>query len=245
MNSALPDRIRQARKKLRLTQAQLAAVVGVSTTAVTDWETGKSRPWENLVALAHRLKVSTDWLLTGETPDRSKLLTYEALTKERDTERTEMPLMHKLPVVDSIAANHLPTFAEAKETELVEVKFSRDSHYCLLVKGRSMFPRIVEGDIVVVQHVNMRLDEFDPDKGPADKRAWLKLNKQVVCAIVHDEDPELKRIYVQDNVKKDTGFLMYLKGDNPKSKLIPIEKDSRLMIVGVVRKIMSDPMNFE
>jgi transcriptional regulator with XRE-family HTH domain len=70
----LKERIRARRKELRLTQADLAARVGVSPTAVTDWETGKSRPWENLVALAKALEVTTDWLTTGAKSAHEKKL---------------------------------------------------------------------------------------------------------------------------------------------------------------------------
>ena len=62
----LPSRIRQRRKLLKMTQAHLAKALGVSPTSVTDWETGKTRPWENLERLASALEVTTDWLLSGD-----------------------------------------------------------------------------------------------------------------------------------------------------------------------------------
>ena len=39
-----PDQLKKLRKRLSLTQADLAALVGVSTAAVTSWETGKTTP---------------------------------------------------------------------------------------------------------------------------------------------------------------------------------------------------------
>lgn len=64
--SHIKHRIKQRRKALGFTQEELAERVGVSPTAVTDWETGKSRPWESLALLSKVLQVSIDWLVTGE-----------------------------------------------------------------------------------------------------------------------------------------------------------------------------------
>ena len=58
------DRIREARTKLGLTQAQLAGQVGVSSQTVWSWEAGRVRPkHEHLEELAFRCEVSTAWLL--------------------------------------------------------------------------------------------------------------------------------------------------------------------------------------
>ena len=57
-------RIRVARIKVGLTQAEVARLLGVSTHAVWSWESGRMRPSnEHLVELASRCEVSTDWLL--------------------------------------------------------------------------------------------------------------------------------------------------------------------------------------
>lgn len=61
------DRIREARTKLGLTQAQLARQVGVSSQTVWSWEAGRVRPkHEHLEELAFRCEVSTAWLLGRE-----------------------------------------------------------------------------------------------------------------------------------------------------------------------------------
>ena len=58
------DRIREARTKLGLTQAQLARQVGVSSQTVWSWEAGRVRPkHEHLEELAFRCEVSTAWIL--------------------------------------------------------------------------------------------------------------------------------------------------------------------------------------
>lgn len=64
----LGDRIRMMRCGLELTQAELAAKIGVTKAAVTAYELGRSEPnLKNLVRLSRALEVPTDWLL-GEAP---------------------------------------------------------------------------------------------------------------------------------------------------------------------------------
>ena len=58
------DRIKEARNKLGLTQAQLAHQVGVSSQTVWSWEAGRVKPtYEHLEELAFRCEVSTAWIL--------------------------------------------------------------------------------------------------------------------------------------------------------------------------------------
>jgi len=235
------ERIRERRKSLKLTQAQLGAAVGVTDQSISDWEKNKALPINTLVPLANALKVSTDFLLTGNT--KKQLTLDDVLNPAFRT--SETPTMHNLPVVNKIAANHQATFTGIKETHPVDVKYDRTNHYCLMVKGRSMHPTIMEGDVVIVRRTFMQLDPYDPMVGPANKDAWMKLNKKVVCAVVDGEDPELKRLFVQVTPRKETGFFMYLRGDNPQSRMITIEVETSLKIVGIVQQIMRDPSNFE
>lgn len=75
-------RIMARRKKLGLTQEQLAEKSEVTTQFVSYAEAGKRgmRP-ENLMKIASALGVSTDYLLTGDIIDKDKLLLSEKLDK--------------------------------------------------------------------------------------------------------------------------------------------------------------------
>lgn len=65
------DRMRRCRKEAGLTQEQLADLVGVSTAAVAQWETGDSKSLkpENLFKAARALNKSAEWLATGDGPE--------------------------------------------------------------------------------------------------------------------------------------------------------------------------------
>jgi transcriptional regulator with XRE-family HTH domain len=65
---AIGERIRELRgpKPMRV----IAAEVGVTERAYSDWERGKAKiSWDHLETLAGVLKTTPDYLLHGETPD--------------------------------------------------------------------------------------------------------------------------------------------------------------------------------
>ena len=72
----------ERRKKLGLTQEQLAERSEVTTQFVSYAESGKrAMRAENLMKIAAALEVSTDYLLTGDIIDKDKLLLSEKLGK--------------------------------------------------------------------------------------------------------------------------------------------------------------------
>lgn len=61
------QRIRDARERRGLTQAALAAQLGVARPMIAQWETGTRNPWiSTLKRLATALDVSYEWLAFGE-----------------------------------------------------------------------------------------------------------------------------------------------------------------------------------
>lgn len=63
------DRIVELREKHRLSQGQLAEILGVSRQAVSKWESGKTSPDTlNLIRLADVLDTEVEYLATGKMP---------------------------------------------------------------------------------------------------------------------------------------------------------------------------------
>lgn len=76
-------RVREARTKAGLTQAQVAVALGVSHHAVWAWENGRMNPnQEHLVELASRCGVSTDWLLGRDVMEAEVLGEMNASFRE-------------------------------------------------------------------------------------------------------------------------------------------------------------------
>ena len=60
-------RIKEARQKVGLTQAEVSKLLEVDPHTVWYWESGRMKPSaDNLVKLAYQLRVNTDWLLDRE-----------------------------------------------------------------------------------------------------------------------------------------------------------------------------------
>jgi len=74
----MSERIRRSRKEARLTQQQLADLIGVTAAAVAQWETGDSKSVkpENLFKMARAIHKSPEWLATGEGQEQPQ---YELL----------------------------------------------------------------------------------------------------------------------------------------------------------------------
>ena len=67
--AAIGARIKAARERAGLTQASLAERVGVTRSAVAQWETGRSgQVGGNLTQIASVLGIGVEYLLLGSTP---------------------------------------------------------------------------------------------------------------------------------------------------------------------------------
>ncbi len=81
----IQDRIRQRRKQLGLSMTEVATACGVAWQSVQRWETTAAPKRTNLLVVAKALRVSIEWLVTGQGPlspdaalDFSKLSGSEA-----------------------------------------------------------------------------------------------------------------------------------------------------------------------
>jgi bacteriophage CI repressor helix-turn-helix domain len=60
-------RLREVRKSKKITQIELANMLGISQKSYSHWENNKTFPsFENLIKLADLLEVSLDWLFGRE-----------------------------------------------------------------------------------------------------------------------------------------------------------------------------------
>ncbi len=121
-------RLQAARRGQGLTQAQLAAHLGVTQQAVAKWEAGNALPQPGLLlALSRALCVSAEYLL-GDAGGPALI-----------------------PVLGDVRAGF---GADAIENPLGYESFDTadpGQYFCLAVRGDSMEPRIREGDIALVR----------------------------------------------------------------------------------------------
>lgn len=67
MKSTIGERIKNSRKALRLTQCELALLVGIKQQSIQSLEAGKTKQTRHVVALAKALKCDPEWLQTGRS----------------------------------------------------------------------------------------------------------------------------------------------------------------------------------
>lgn len=135
------ERLKEARKSKKLSQAEISRRLGVTQQAVGKWETGRSTPDPGTVArLAEILDTTADALLGLHQPE------FTSRDGERFASYSESPI----PVVGTVRAGYgALAFEEDYGTEYACVK-DPSSYFYLVVKGDSMEPRISDGDLALV-----------------------------------------------------------------------------------------------
>jgi repressor LexA len=153
MQFSIHDRIRSARENKEYDQHTLARKVDVATRTLQRWEKGDQVPDSNsLLLIANRTGVRPEWLLTGEgemyptAPRNSKIIPIDKEYLARRVAMVEIPLLSSVPAGKTAAMFH-PDHVE----RYVTVDDVKDHNaFALVVKGKSMSPKIEDGDIVVV-----------------------------------------------------------------------------------------------
>jgi repressor LexA len=114
-------------------QVELSRATGLTDSQISSWYNGRYRPnAEAMTKIAAALGVTTDYLLGKEEIPIAKFT---------------LPQFHDVPVLGSVAAG---TPILAQEDVIGTVMTDKDV-FALRVKGDSMSPRIMDGDIVLVR----------------------------------------------------------------------------------------------
>jgi len=153
MKSTLAERIRLARENKEIDQNRLAAKIDVASRTLQRWEKGEQVPDSNyLLRLAKHTGVRAEWLLTGEGEMRSSLhIPTNVIPLHKESILRKVHLIN-IPLLSSIPAGKTATLFHPEHVErYVTVDNINDkSAFALVVKGKSMSPKIENGDIVVI-----------------------------------------------------------------------------------------------
>lgn len=132
-------KIRELRISSKLSQKELASMLGIPANTLCQWETGKREPdYEMLKKIAERFSVTTDYLLGFEEH------------YPRNSSSSNLPWIN---VLGRVAAG-IPI--EAVEEILDREQLSPDmdlsyEYIGLKIHGDSMEPKMSEGDVVIVR----------------------------------------------------------------------------------------------
>lgn len=138
----LGTRLRTLRKQRKLTQGQLGKALGVSDVTVGYWERDLNVPGgKSLTKLAQYLGVSEGFLLYGQ---------------EDDANVGPAPVTaQQIPIISYVQAGAWSPECDARNLDgtvdyILTSEFHSYSTFALKVKGKSMEPDFVEGDVIIV-----------------------------------------------------------------------------------------------
>lgn len=159
-------RLRNLREAKKMSQNDVAKILGISRTAYVKYETGESRPVRKLNELSTLFNVSTDYILGNE--DKS------INTSNRGV---------RTPVLGRVVAGiPMDTIEEIIDYEEIPKEMAATGEFfALKVKGHSMEPRILDGDVVIVKK------QEDVESG------------DVAIVLVNGNEATVKRVKKQKN----------------------------------------------
>jgi len=202
------ERLKKLRKEKKLTQEELANMLNVGVSTISMYETGKSTPNDEIKKkLADIFDVSIDYLI-GRS-DIRKPDAYNVL------DAIPVGKLLQIPVIGTVKAGEGGiAYEELLGYEYIDADMVKDCENCffLRVKGDSMEPLIMEGDLALVRR--------QPDV-PSNSLAVV---------IINGEEGMIKKLVK----KEDTIVLQSL---NPKYEPIIIKNDD-FNIVGQVISIL-------
>ena len=174
MSKTFGERLREARLKAGLTQAQLAKLAGMSQQAIQKAERSTSATSGSrfVVALARFTKVSPDWLATGATPflfmsgtsklpadpETEAIFANLARQKEEASSSNTTPgpsLRPAVPLISWVQAGNWTECHDPYPPGVADEWINPSTRvsacaFALSVRGDSMEPRFVEGDTIIV-----------------------------------------------------------------------------------------------
>ena len=193
------DRLRQQRKFLNLTQAQLAKKAGMTQQMIQQLETRKVLTTGRMVTLATALGVRPEWLAAGQSP---------MTAKEAANVAPGPPIRGKVPLISWVSAGVWREAIDPLEPGDAEAWIETTSPvmrhtFALRVQGDSMEPDFPAGVLIVV--------EPDLDPQPGD------------YVIAKNGDEATFKQLVKD------GADWYLKPLNPRYPIKPLESPCKII----------------
>lgn len=148
MSKVFQSRLRQALAEKGMKPAELAAATGISKASISQYTNGVYMPKSQAVCLiAKTLGVSEAWLLglTDSERERERSNVSEVIGSDK---------IYSIPVFESVSAgfgayaineivDHIPT--------IINNPYDVDDTIAIRVTGDSMYPKIENGDIIIVR----------------------------------------------------------------------------------------------
>ena len=129
------NNLKSARKAAKMTQAEVAKVIGITQNGYSYWEIGKAKiDHESLTKLANLFGVTTDYLI--------------GISEEADDKSVRIPVLGSVP--GGIPVEAIEDIVDWEEIPQAMCAGGKE-YFALEVKGDSMWPDYLPGDVVIVR----------------------------------------------------------------------------------------------
>lgn len=185
------------RKELGLTQKDIAEMVGVSEGTVSRWESGliANMRRDRIAAYAKALRTTPGFIMTGEQEKENFI----------PAGFSPLPQLDEVPLVGRVACG-TPITAEQNVERMISIPSEWRATFTLICKGKSMEPRILDGDLVAIRKQPM-------------------VENGEVAAVRIGEEATLKHVYVYSNY-------IELRPENPEfESIIKIGKEMEEVVI--------------
>ena len=205
-----------------ISQSQLAEMSGLSQNSIGQYERELTSPSHHqLVKLAEGLDVSMIEFMSGPPGSRrpGDPLPEVSILRENDTDRPRSVHTVAVPFYESIPAGGWESVqpAEVGEKEVLRHLVNHDGYVVVRVNGMSMYPRILDGDLILVD----------------TKRTKPKSGETVVA--LYQGATTLKRYRIINRTPA-------LTADNPEYPPLEISNPADLVVLGVVVRLIDRDM---
>ena len=182
------EKLKKLRKEKKITQEQLAQIIGVERSSIGKYETGTQPSTDNMKRIADYFGVTVDYLLGREEIKKAADNIDSLLVKHPQLFR---PKMRKVPILGGVACGE-PIYSPNLDEEFALVNEDINADFALVAKGDSMINAgIGDGDVIYIQAQDM------VDNGQ-------------IAAVIISEEVTLKRVYYYRDKNK-----LVLQPENP------------------------------
>lgn len=217
------ERLKQLRNEHKISQQDLADRIGMSKSSINMYERGEREPGlETLEALADYFNVDLDYLL-GKSQNQKRDLFFDifkSLNKQSSSNISEVITdnIYKIPVYESVSAGfgaHAEDYVIDFIPTIITNPYDVENTIGIRVIGNSMFPKIEDGDTIVVRK------QESVDSG------------QVAVMLIDGDEGVVKQVFYDDNSVTLHSF-------NPEymDRCFKGSELERLRVVGLVKQVI-------
>lgn len=208
-------RIKEIRRRLKMTQAELGTVLGVRSASISTYETGAA--YLSPIALAKLAEVggtTTDWIITGKdhltglqpVPEQDKIIGFNQNMVARGITPPKGYTKADVFILGGAGNPQDLTSQEPVDSIFLPAKFLRSSIVPVKISGHSMEPMIFDGAYVGVDKDERRVVSGEvyavhlPYEGMVVKRIYMSTDQ----IILKSDNPAFPELAIQiDKVDPD------------------------------------------